>query len=166
MKNLWHFTKMCIERGNSMQLPSYVYVTFIHPGITHRILEKGDFAAHVTRRCIGAFVMIKLAANINSRTVQVSSAELACLSAVLRTGSQDVTHLLSHPGTIQFAIMVFLINDIFDDFWSPTSDVLDVVLQTFSILSQALPAQLDAEMRLDLTDTLTDVSQGWFEPIP
>jgi hypothetical protein len=53
-----------------------------------------------------------------------------------------------------------------NDSWSPTSYVLDVICQTFSILSQGLPAQLDAEMRLDLTDTLVDVSKGRFEPYP
>ena len=149
-----------------MPLPSYIYVTLIHPGINRRILEKGDIAAHVTRRCVGALVVNKLAADINSRTLPVSSVELSGLSAILGTDSKDVTQLLSHPGTIQFVNMMYLINDI-NDSWGQTSpDVLYLVSQTFSNLSQALPAQLYAEMQLDLTDALMDVSRGRFEPIP
>jgi hypothetical protein len=47
-----------------------------------------------------------------------------------------------------------------NDSWSPT--LLDVVQQTFRVLSQCLPvsAELDAEMRLDLTETLIEVSRG------
>ena len=165
LKNLWHFTRAYIEHGNSIPLPSYIYIAFAHPRVIHCILEIGDLSALVIRHCVGALVVNKLAADINSRIGPVSDAELAGLSAILGTDNQDVTHLLSHPGTIQFVNMVFLINDM-NDSWSQTSpDVLDVVLQTFGILCQALPAQLDAEMRLDLTATLTDVSQGRFEPI-
>ncbi|KAN0137245.1 hypothetical protein V8E53_004955 [Lactarius tabidus] len=50
-------------------------------------------------------------------------------------------------------------------FWTPMSHVLDVVQQTFSTLSQALPAQLGARMRLDPTEILMDVSKGWFKLI-
>ena len=166
LKNLWHFTRAYIEHGDSFPLPSYIYIAFTHPRVTHCILEKGDFAALVIRHCIGVLVVNKLSTDINSRIGPVSVTELAGLSTILGTDSQDVNHWLSHPGAIQFANMVFLINDIYDDFWSPISDVLDVVRQTFSILSRALPAQLGEEMWLDLTDTLMDVAQGRFELIP
>ena len=165
LKNPWHFTRTCIECGDSTPFPSYVYITFTHPIITRRVFKESDIAAHVTRRCVGALVVNNLAAHINARALPANDAELACLSAILTTDNQDVTHLLSHPGTIQFTNLMFLIHDI-NDSWGRTSPhVLDMVLQTFRILSQALPAQLDAEMQLDLTDALAEVSKGQFEPI-
>ncbi len=166
LKNLWNFTRAYNDPGNLVPLPSYVSIAFTHTETTPHIREEGDVAAHVIRRCIGALVVNKLVADINARTPPVNDAELACLSAILGTNSQDVTLLLSHPGAIQLANIVFLmLDDIYDNpSWSPTSDVLDVVRQTFGILSQA---QLDAEMRLDPTDTLIEVStRGQCELIP
>src|ERR1700761_9250225 len=66
LKNLWHLTRAYIARGNSTPLPSYIFIAFTHPEITCRILEKGDIASHVTRRCVGALIVNKLAADINS----------------------------------------------------------------------------------------------------
>jgi len=168
LKNLWHFTRVYIERGNSIPLPSYIYIAFTHPDINRRIRERYDRAVYVISRCVSALVVNKLAADINARTPPVNDAELACLSAVLGTNSQEVTLFLSHPGAIQFANMLFLASDNIygSSSWSPTSDVLDMVRQTFDILSTALPAQLDAEMQLDLTDTMMDVSKGQCELLP
>ncbi|KAF8263552.1 hypothetical protein EI94DRAFT_1740621 [Lactarius quietus] len=162
LKNLWNFTRKHIERGNSVSLPSYVYIVFTHPGITRCILQKDDFASHVIRRCVGVFVVNKLATDINARIHPVSDAELVCLSSILRTPSRDVTYLLRHSGAIEIVNMVFLMSDAVygPPSWKPTSDVLDVVQQTFSILSQGLPAQLDAELRLDLIDMMKEVSKG------
>ncbi|KAH9053311.1 hypothetical protein EDB87DRAFT_1652133 [Lactarius vividus] len=162
MKSLWHFARACIELGNSIPLPSYFYIAFAHPVITRRILDEDDITVDVIRRCVGALVVNKLATDINTRTVPISDTEIACLSSILGTNRQDVTHLLSHPGAIQFVNMVFLAKkDIFVfPFKGATSGVPDVVRQTFSILSRALPAQLNEEMRLDLTDILVHVSKG------
>lgn len=166
LKNLWHFTRVYIERGDSTPLPSYVYIAFAHPEITRRLIEKGDIAAHVIRRCAGALVVNKLATDISARTL-VNDAGLECLSAILETDSQYVKPLLSHPGAVQFANIIFLVSDdIYDSLLSPTSDVLDVIRQTFSILSHALPAQSEASMELDLTDTLMEVSEGRFDFMP
>ena len=167
LKNLWHFTRMLIEHGNSIPMPSYVYIAFTHQSITRRILEKDDIAARVISCCVGALVVTKLVADINARTLPVNDEELACLSAILSADCQDLTHLLRFPGALQFANMVFFMSDdIVDCSWSPTSDVLDMVQETFSILSQALPAQLDGEMKLNLTDAFMDVSQGRFKFVP
>ncbi len=166
--DLWHFTRAYVEHGNSLgnsiPFPSYIYIAVTHPEITRRIRERYDRTVYVISRCVSALVVNKLAAEINARTLPVNDAELACLSAILDTDSQDVTLLLSHPGAIQLANILFLASDdVFYSFsWSPTSDV-DVVRQTFSIISQA---QLDAEMRLDLTDAFMDVSKGQCELIP
>jgi hypothetical protein len=145
-----------------------VLVAFTHPRITRCILEKGDIAAHVIRRNLGALVVNKLVADIDARTLPVDDAELACLSAILGTDNQDVTHWFNHPGTIHFANMVFLILDNIsdEDSWSPTSDALDVIRQTFRTLSEDLPVPLDAEIRLDLRDTLMEATKCRFEIIP
>ena len=165
LKNLWHFTRAYIEHGDSIPLPSYIYIAFTEPRITQCILGKGDIAAHVIGRCVGALVVTKLVADINARNLPVSDAESACLTAILGDDYQDVTHWSSLPGAIQFLNIVFLISDnIIDDSWSPTSDVLDVVQETFCILSQALPAPLNAQMQLDLTDALMVISEGRLNP--
>ena len=167
LKNLWHFAKAYIECGNSVPLPSYIFIAFTHPRITHLISGKGgDIAPQVIRHCFGALVVNKLATGIDARTLQdpVHDAELECLSAILGTDSKDATRLFNHPGAIQFSNMVFLAtDDVYNSSRISDLDVLDVVHRTFSIISQALPAQLNAEMHLDLTDTFTDVSKGQFE---
>ncbi|KAN0137323.1 hypothetical protein V8E53_004768 [Lactarius tabidus] len=162
LRGLWYFER-ALNQINSMYLPSCIYISFINPEVTHHIRSHSDPTVHVIGNCVLALVVNMLAADINARILPVKDAELACLSAILGTDSQDVTRWLSYPGAIQFANIFFLIDDIYDNnSWSPTSDVLDVVLQTFSILSRGLlvPAQLDAEMRLDLTETLLEVSKG------
>jgi hypothetical protein len=152
---------MCVERGDSAPLPASVFIAITHPRITRCILKKGDIAACVTSRCVGALVVNKLAADINARTLPVNDAELACLSAILGTDSEVVTDWLNHPHATQFANIVFLMDIVYDDdSWSPTSDVLDVVQQTFSVLSRSLPVQPDTGMRLDLTDIEMEVSKG------
>lgn len=161
LKNLWHLAKESIAHINLIPLPSYIYIAFAHPAVTQRIQEKGDISAQVTRHCVGAMVVNNLAADICAHPLPVNDAELACLSSILGTDGQDVTHLLGHPGAIQFANMVFLMDLICDYSWSPTSDALNVVQQTFKLLTQSLPVQL----QLDLTNTLIDVSKGWFELI-
>ena len=114
-----------------------------------------------------SLVVNKLAADIISRTLPINDAELACLSAILNTDSQGAIYVLSHPGAIQLARISLLMSNTIDDaiFWNPASNALSVIQQTFSILFQVLPAQFDAELRLDLTDTLMDMAKGVFELI-
>jgi len=120
----------------------------------------------VIGRCVEALVVNKLAANINSRNVPVSNDELACLSAILGTKSDDVMLLLRHSGAIEFTNMVFLS---LNNFYSFTREVvsppylLDVVQHTSSALSQALPPELNVEMRLNQTDTLMNFFNGQCE---
>ncbi|KAH9159996.1 hypothetical protein EDB89DRAFT_1006345 [Lactarius sanguifluus] len=162
MKNLWHFTRGYNERGNSLPLPSYVYIAFTNPEMTRRICEERDLAVHVIGRCVEALVINKLAADINSREFPVSNDELACLSVILGTKSRDVTLLLSCPCAIEFTNMVFLALDDFDSSTPGTVPpyVLDVFQQTSSALSRALPPELNSKMRLNQTDTLMDVPDG------
>ncbi len=165
LEGLWNVVRAFNERGNSVPLPSYVYVAFTNSVMTRRIREQSDPAVRVIGRCVEALVVNKLAADINSRNVPVSNDELACLSGILGTKSDDLMLLLSHPGAIEFTNMIFFA---FDDFYSFTlatvpSYVLDVVQQTSSTLSRSLPPELNAKMRLDQTDTLMNVSDGQCE---
>ena len=166
LKNLWHFTRLRIESGDSIPLPSYLYVSLTHAGITRFILEKGDITARVIRHCVGALIINNIATDINARTLPVNVAELECLAAVLDTTNQDVTILLSLSGAIQFVNIVCLIENVYEHPSWDASIAPDIVRQTFDILTQSLPAQLDAGIQLDLTDTLAEVSKGQFKLIP
>ncbi len=168
VKGLWYFGRAFNQRGNLVPLPSYICVAFTNPEMSRRIREQRDLAFHVVGRCFEALVVNKLAADINSRNVPVTNGELASLSGILGTKSDDVMLLLSHPGTIKFTNMVFLALDDFlfyQDFYpfsheAVPSYVLDVVQQTSSALSQALPPELNAKMGPSQTDTLMNVSNG------
>ena len=127
--------------------------------MTRRICEERDLDVRGIGRCVEALVVNKLAANINSRRVKASESELACLSAILGTKSDDVKRLLHNPGAIVFTNIIFLI---LDNFYSFTlgmvpSYISDVVQETFRIISQAPPA---VAMPLDQTDTLMNVING------
>ena len=166
LKNLWHFTRLRFESGDSISLPYYLYVSLAHPGITRFILEKGDITSRVIRYCVGALIINNIATDINARPLPVNDAELECLAAVLDTTNQDVTNLLSHSGAIRFVNMVCLIENVYEHpSWDP-SIAPDIVRRTFDILVQSLPAQLDTEIQLDLTDTLVEVAEGQLKLIP
>ena len=165
LKNMWYFTRAYIEQGNSVPLPSYIYIAFTHPGVTHCILEKGGPSALVIRRCVGALVVYKLAADIYSREVPVSDAELACLSTILDSESRDVRLCLTEPVTVDLVNAALLAfshagslksNDV-------SFDARYVLQQTLSILSQALPAQENTEPRPDQMVALSNISDDWFE---
>ncbi len=161
MKNLWHFTREYSEPGNSVPLPSYVSIAFTNPEMIRRIREQSDLAVHVIGRCVEALVVNKLVADINLHTIPVGDSRLACLSAILGTRTHDMVLLLSHPGAIEFSNVVFLALD--DLSSSVINDVPlyahYVLQQTLGILFQALPAELNAKMLLDQTDT-PNVSDG------
>ena len=163
MKNLWDFTREYNERGNLAPLPSYFCIAFTNPAMTSRIRQQRDFAVRVIGRCVEALVVSKLAAN--SRNVPINNDELECLSVILCTKIDDVMLLLRYPGAIEFTNIVFLVWAIIDSSASASMppDIMDVVQQTSDILSQALPVELNATMRLDQTDTLMNISNGQCE---
>jgi hypothetical protein len=167
MKNLWRFMRELNEPGNSEPLPSYICLSFTNPEMTRRILGESSsgLAVHVIGRCVEALVVNKLAADINARNVPASNVELACLSAILGTESDNVVLLLRHQGAIELTNILFLswANVNSSNSASVPYDVLDVLLQTFSILSQALPAELGSAMQLDQADTLLNVPDGQCE---
>jgi hypothetical protein len=167
LKGLWYFGRTFNQLGNSMPLPSNRRVAFTNLETIRRIRKQHDFAVRVVGRCVEALVVSKLAADINSRRVPVSTNELACLSAILGTKSHDVILLLSHPGSIEFTNIVFLALDSFYTSASARvpSDVPAVVQQTLGILSQALPAEWKVAMLLHQTDSPMNVSDGQCEPV-
>ncbi len=168
LKNLWHFTRVCTERGNSIPLPSYIYIAFTHPEITRRIRERYDRTVYVISRCVSALVVNKLAADINSRTVPVTDAELACLSSILGSEGRDVRLYLTQPGVVQlFNMAAFALGHVdsfkVDDVPLDSRDTM--LQQTLVILSQALPAQQNADLQPDQTVALSNISDERFERI-
>ncbi len=107
-------------------------------------------------------VVNKLATDIDPRNLPVNELELACLSAILDTQIDHVTHLLSHPGAVEFTNMIFLASRdvalLSSDTVSP--DVLDIVRQTFIVISRSLPRELNARMRLDQPGLSKEVTHG------
>ena len=165
MKNLWHFTREYNERGDSVPLPSYICIAFANPEMSRRIRRQHDLAVRVMGRCVEALVVNKLVADIHSRNFPVTNDELACLSTILGTKSDDVMLLLNRSGAIEVTNMVFLA---LDDFYSFTlgsvpSYVLDVVQQTSSALRQDLRPEPKAKIRLYQTNTLMHISTGQCE---
>ncbi len=167
LKNLWDFTRVYIERGNSIPLPSYIYIAFTHPDITYRIRERYDHAIYVIRRCVEALVVDKLSADINSRTVPVTDAELACLSSILGSEGHDVRLYLTQPGVVELFNVASLALGHVDSFKvdDVPLDSRDVLQQTLVILSQALPALQNADLQPEQTVALSNISDERFERI-
>ncbi|KAH9031275.1 hypothetical protein EDB84DRAFT_1492632 [Lactarius hengduanensis] len=153
MKDLWQSMREYNKprAGNRVPLPSSVCAAFTNPEMTHRIRKHTDHAVRMIGHCVEALVVNKLAADINSRNVPVSDdeldLELDCLSAIIGTESHDVRLCLSQSGTVE---LVNLASLALGDF-SPSRadqmppDTRSVLHQTLAILSQALPAQRNAE---------------------
>ncbi|KAH9011978.1 hypothetical protein EDB83DRAFT_2447718 [Lactarius deliciosus] len=165
MNNLWHFTREYNERGNSVSLPSYVCIAFANPEMTRRIHQDADLATRMIGRCIAALVVNMLTRDAMSHTVPVNDAELACLSAILGTETHDIRLCLSQPGTIELMNLAFLalgdVSSLRVDQIPP--DTYSVLQQTFDILSQALPARGNAELPLDQTIALVNLSEDKYE---
>ncbi|KAH9030935.1 hypothetical protein EDB85DRAFT_1398408 [Lactarius pseudohatsudake] len=158
LNGLWNVVRASNERGNSAPLPPYVYCAFNNSVMAcriHQVTVHTSDTTGVIRRCAGALVVNKLAADIKSRTDQgIREVELGCLSAILDITGDDVTLLHRHPGAVEFTNMVFLALGDFCSVGVP-SNVMDVVQQTFGLLSQALPAELNATIRLDHIDEMS-----------
>ncbi|KAN0133856.1 hypothetical protein V8E53_008351 [Lactarius tabidus] len=157
-KGLWNVGRALNQLGDSARLPPDICIAFSNPGMTRYLREQRDVAVRVIGCCAGALVANKFAADINSRSIPpICDTELGCLPAILGTKSDDVMCLLSHPGVIEFTNMVFLaLDDIYSSDERVPSYVFDVVQHTFGILSRAIPAELNAALRLDQIDSQTN----------
>jgi hypothetical protein len=165
LNSLWNVVRASNEHGNSAPLPSYVYGAFTIPAIAQRIHEHRDLSVRVIGRCAAALVASKLAADINSRIGPIGYDELACLSANLGIKGDDAMLLLRHPGAIEFTNIVFLLMANIDSSASTRVplDLPNVLQQTFGILSQALPAELNVTTRLSQTDSPINALGGQYE---
>lgn len=143
MKKLWSFTRnyATLRPSNTVLFPPYICVAFANSEMTRRICEERDLAVRAIGRCIEALVVDQFA-------VDIESSELSP----------------SHLSSIEFTKMVFLALDNFYSFNHETvsSDILDVVQQTFSTLSRALPPELNVIILPAQTETLNNISDGKF----
>ncbi len=150
LKSLWCYVKAYHQLGASRPLPPYFPHVLATPEIIRHIQREGDRASRVIGYCFEALVVTKLGADFNSGTVRVGDRELACLTAILGAESHDVKVWLRLPGAIEHMGLFFLalceVGRIED---TDQSDVLNVVQQTFTILSQTLPAGMNPEPWLD-----------------
>jgi hypothetical protein len=162
VQNLWYFMRDYNEHENSVPLPPYVCAAFTNPEMPRRIRKQRDLAIRVFGRCVEALVVNKITADILSRNNSISNDDLACLSSILGTKSDDVMLLISRPGAIDLTNVVFLASDNFYPFTFETvpSYVLGVLQQTASALSWALPSEMVAKMQLTQTSPLTNLSDG------
>ena len=165
MKNLWYFTRKYNTYESTVPLPSSVYVAFTNSEMIRRIRKQHDPAVRAIGCCIGALIVNKLVADINSRDLPVSDVELACLSAILDTQSHDVRLCLSHPGTIELVNMASLaLGDVSTSQANQMPpDTLSMFHKTLAIVSQALPAQVTPKLSLDEVVALASISDHNFE---
>jgi len=171
LKSLWYCAEAYHQPDASKMLLSYFPRTLASPEIIRLIRIEKDPVAHVIRRCFEALVISKVAACIRSRThsnVHISDEELVCLSAILGTERRDIMHCLKHPGAIELMNIVFLASG---DIGSSAPDtvspyILDVVPQTFSTHSQALPAEINTVLGLDQIFAPGNILNGQCELIP
>ena len=167
-RNLWNVVKASNERGDSVPLPPYIRVAFTNLAMNRRIRHHdADLSTSVIGCCIEALVVNKLTADINSRNVPVSNDEVACLSTILHTNTDDVMHWLEHPGAIELGGIANLFSDLVSSLTTNAVplDVLDVVQQTLDFVSQALPAERIVQLQLDQTVSLINDSNSSFERI-
>jgi hypothetical protein len=165
MKSLWHFTNGYNECGSIVPLPPSVYVAFTNPEMTRRIRKQQDLAVRTIGHCIGALVVNKLAADINSRKVPANDEELACLSVILGTQTHEVRLCLRRPGTIELLNLASLASHHVSSFHAiqMLPDTRSVLQETLAIVSQTLPTQVTARLPLNEMVALANVSDDNFE---
>ena len=130
-------------------------------------IQDADLPTGVIGRCVQALVINKLTADINAYNVPVSDEDLACLSAILRTASDEVMLWFWQPGAIELGGIVTLVADIFNSLVikEVPLDVLDVVQDTLDLISQALLAERIVQLKLDQPVSLLRTSNRSFERI-
>ena len=172
LKSLWNCVIAHHQLGPSNPLPSYFPCIFATPEIIRRIQRDEDRASRVIGHCFAALVVTKLAADFRSCTVRVGENELAeCLSAILGVDSHMVRCWLRQPGPIEYMGMFLLalgeVGTIWTSWIGGTEElyVRDMVQQTFSILSHALPVRLTAKLCPDWTTDEAGKFFGQFMPV-
>ena len=164
LKCLWYIGRAYNQPGISQPLPSYFLSSLIPKVALHIESDKGPAALRMIGRCVVAVTINKLAADLQSHTITVNDGDLACLSAVLHIGVDELKSMLHQPGTTALANMISLTSygvlTLVADVVPP--DVLDVVQQTFGILSPALLNQENAGLQLEQIIAIFNGSNGKF----
>ncbi|KAH9959264.1 hypothetical protein BC827DRAFT_522558 [Russula dissimulans] len=145
LKSLWYCGRAYNRLGNSATLPDYVRVAFASPEMTQLIQNEQDLAARVTGRCFASLVAKKLSSDVNARSCSdhrfSDAAEVACLSAILGTSSDETIDWVEQPGAIGLANINSLlsgeIDTLLDDDKLPR-DVLQIMQETLVILATEL----------------------------
>ena len=169
LRSLWYCAKTYHQLGPSTPLPSYFYVEFATAELSGHIQAEKDPIAYIIGRCFQSLVINKVAAHIKTSTEsddQLRNNALAYLS--LGIGCDSLSLWLEHPGAIELLNVVFLaFDDIHTDHTYTTdtipSYVLDVIPQTFRILSQAFPVEINIELglvRIEGLEAHTDIPDG------
>ena len=158
LKSLWHCAKSYHQPGPSTLMPSYFFLDFATPEITSQ--TKMDPVAYIIGRCFQSLVVNKLAADIKASTE--SDNALGFLSEILGIGCDNLNLWLEQPGAIELVNAVVLA---FDDIGFSATDtvpsyVLDVIPQTFRILSQAFPVETDIGLGLVQIEAHADIPDG------
>ena len=139
-------------------MPSYFFLDFATPEITSQ--TKMDPVAYIIGRCFQSLVVNKVAADIKASTE--SDNALGFLSEILGTGCDNLKLWLEQPGAIELVNAVVLA---FDDIGSSATEtvpshVLNVIPQTFRILSQAFPVETNFELGLVQIEAHADIPDG------
>ena len=172
LRSLWYCAQAYHRSGASKPLPSYFSSTLASPKITHLIGAEWDPVSRIVGRCFSALVVLRLAVDGRSRFgsyFQVNDDELLCMAAIfddegfyvfdgspcsdIENELWDFRERLESPGALELLNVVFLAC-VDSDFRLANSEsapsyALDVIRQTFSILSRALPAEIKKGPELD-----------------
>jgi hypothetical protein len=165
LKCLWYCAKTYHRVGPSILLPSYFFLDFATPEITNHIQTEKDPATYIIGRCFQSLVVNKVAAHIKTSIESddhLCDNALTCLSAILGTEYDNLRLWLEHPGAIELLNVVFLA---FDDIGSSATDtvpsyVLDVIPQTFHILSRAFPVERNIALGSVQIEAHADIPDG------
>jgi hypothetical protein len=145
---LWYCAKAYQQLDASEPSSAHFFSTLgvARPDLIHIFQTELDSRSRETGRFISALVVMKLMADIRSRpnsNVQIGNDELACLSTILGTESDDVRLCLECPGVVELATIVSIALGDLGSFSvsEPPENVDPVARRNLVILSQALPAE-------------------------
>jgi hypothetical protein len=155
LKSLWYCAQAYHRPGTSKPLPSYFPNAFATEEIIRISETEQDPVSCVVGRCFSSLVVLKLVADARSRNdayFQLSTDELGCLRTFFNS-YYDFNPWRTEPEAIELIIVVFFACSDFNFLAADTARlppyVLDLIPQTFNILSQALPVELNSELGLN-----------------
>ena len=185
LKTLWYCGQAYHRPGTSKPLPSYFPSTLASPKIADLIRDEQDPVSRIVGRCFNALVVMKLVVDLRPRIdsyLQGNDDELLSLAAVfddeefymfeeipksgIRERLKKFRERLEPPRApaLELLNVVFLAcahND-FDILTDDTERVppyaLDVIRQTFGILSRTLPTEINTKPELDQIYSQANVS--------